>query len=232
MTAMYMTRMMLYTFHGPNRTGEKEREHLHEAPWIMTGPLVVLGVLSVVRRLAQPARAHSARPGRRARALARAGRRRGDAARHRRRGAEAVARHRVRADRRRGRHRGRRYRARLDAAQAGRARAEGAGAAGAGLRARARSTSTTSTRSTTRRSSQPVVGVSRGLLWRGVDNGLIDGARACNGRARVARRAAVVGSGSVRSSSPGSVGHVRLGARRRRARRARRLHASADADAT
>ena len=47
MTAVYMTRMMLYTFHGPNRTGEKERDHLHEAPWIMTGPLVVLGVLSV-----------------------------------------------------------------------------------------------------------------------------------------------------------------------------------------
>jgi NADH-quinone oxidoreductase subunit L len=48
MTATYMTRMMLYTFHGPNRTGEKEREHLSEAPWIMTGPLVVLGVLTVV----------------------------------------------------------------------------------------------------------------------------------------------------------------------------------------
>jgi NADH-quinone oxidoreductase subunit L len=47
MTAIYMTRMMLYTFHGPNRTGEKEREHLGEAPWVMTGPLVVLGVLSV-----------------------------------------------------------------------------------------------------------------------------------------------------------------------------------------
>jgi NADH-quinone oxidoreductase subunit L len=48
MTAVYMTRMMLYTFHGPNRSGEREREHLHEAPWIMTGPLVVLGILSVV----------------------------------------------------------------------------------------------------------------------------------------------------------------------------------------
>jgi NADH-quinone oxidoreductase subunit L len=47
MTAVYMTRMMLYTFHGPNRTGDKEREHLTEAPWVMTGPLVVLGVLSV-----------------------------------------------------------------------------------------------------------------------------------------------------------------------------------------
>ena len=48
MTAIYMTRMMLYTFHGPNRTGEEERKHLHEAPWVMTGPLVVLGVLTVV----------------------------------------------------------------------------------------------------------------------------------------------------------------------------------------
>ena len=48
LTAFYMTRLMLYTFHGPNRTGEREREHLHEAPWSMTGPLVALGVLTVV----------------------------------------------------------------------------------------------------------------------------------------------------------------------------------------
>ena len=47
LTAIYMTRMMLYTFHGPNRSGAKEKEHLAEAPWIMTGPLVVLGVLSL-----------------------------------------------------------------------------------------------------------------------------------------------------------------------------------------
>ncbi|HEY6785213.1 MAG TPA: NADH-quinone oxidoreductase subunit L, partial [Gemmatimonadales bacterium] len=47
LTAFYMTRMMLYTFHGPNRTGDREREHLHEAPWVMTGPLVVLGILSL-----------------------------------------------------------------------------------------------------------------------------------------------------------------------------------------
>jgi NADH-quinone oxidoreductase subunit L len=39
--------MMLYTFHGPNRTGEEERKHLSEAPWIMTGPLLVLGLLSL-----------------------------------------------------------------------------------------------------------------------------------------------------------------------------------------
>jgi NADH-quinone oxidoreductase subunit L len=46
LTAVYMTRMMLYTFHGPNRTGEGERQHLREAPWVMTVPLVVLGLLS------------------------------------------------------------------------------------------------------------------------------------------------------------------------------------------
>jgi NADH-quinone oxidoreductase subunit L len=48
LTAIYMTRMMIYTFHGPSRTGEKERPHLREAPWVMTGPLVVLGALSAV----------------------------------------------------------------------------------------------------------------------------------------------------------------------------------------
>src|SRR5213596_2315867 len=46
LTAFYMTRLMLYTFHGPNRTGAEAHAHLHEAPWVMTGPLVVLGVLS------------------------------------------------------------------------------------------------------------------------------------------------------------------------------------------
>jgi NADH-quinone oxidoreductase subunit L len=48
LTAFYMTRMMLYTFHGPNRTGRQEETHLHEAPAVMTGPLVVLGILSLV----------------------------------------------------------------------------------------------------------------------------------------------------------------------------------------
>jgi NADH-quinone oxidoreductase subunit L len=47
LTAIYMTRMMLYTFHGKNRTGEREQEAMHEAPWVMTGPLAVLGVLSL-----------------------------------------------------------------------------------------------------------------------------------------------------------------------------------------
>jgi len=47
LTAIYMTRLLVYTFHGPNRTGEREAGHLHEAPWVMTGPLVVLGLGAV-----------------------------------------------------------------------------------------------------------------------------------------------------------------------------------------
>lgn len=48
LTAFYMTRLMLYTFHGPNRSGDAVRAHLHEAPWIMTAPLVALGALTLV----------------------------------------------------------------------------------------------------------------------------------------------------------------------------------------
>ena len=46
LTAFYMARLMAMTFFGQNRTGAEEAKHLHEAPWIMTGPLVVLGVLA------------------------------------------------------------------------------------------------------------------------------------------------------------------------------------------
>ena len=48
LTAFYMTRLMIMTFHGENRTGEKERQHLHEAPWVMTVPLIILAGLSVI----------------------------------------------------------------------------------------------------------------------------------------------------------------------------------------
>jgi NADH-quinone oxidoreductase subunit L len=48
LTAFYMGRLMLYTFFGPNRTGETERGHLHEAPGVMKWPLVGLAVLSVI----------------------------------------------------------------------------------------------------------------------------------------------------------------------------------------
>jgi NADH-quinone oxidoreductase subunit L len=48
MTAFYMTRLMVMTFHGENRTGEVERKHLREVPALMWAPLAVLAVLSVV----------------------------------------------------------------------------------------------------------------------------------------------------------------------------------------
>jgi NADH-quinone oxidoreductase subunit L len=48
LTAFYMARLMAMTFLGDNRTGERERAHFHDAPWVMTGPLVVLGVLSAI----------------------------------------------------------------------------------------------------------------------------------------------------------------------------------------
>jgi NADH-quinone oxidoreductase subunit L len=47
MTAFYMTRMMVMTFHGENRTGKVEADHLHEAPATMTVPLIVLAALSL-----------------------------------------------------------------------------------------------------------------------------------------------------------------------------------------
>ncbi len=48
LTAFYMARLMAMTFHGKSRTGADAEPHLHEAPWIMTGPLVVLGVLAAL----------------------------------------------------------------------------------------------------------------------------------------------------------------------------------------
>jgi NADH-quinone oxidoreductase subunit L len=48
LTAIYMTRLMVMTFHGANRTGSEAEKHLHEAPWVMTVPLGILAVLSVV----------------------------------------------------------------------------------------------------------------------------------------------------------------------------------------
>jgi NADH-quinone oxidoreductase subunit L len=47
LTAFYMTRMMVMTFHGANRTGDAEAGHLHEAPLTMTLPLSALAFLSI-----------------------------------------------------------------------------------------------------------------------------------------------------------------------------------------
>jgi NADH-quinone oxidoreductase subunit L len=48
LTAYYMARLITMTFFGENRTGAREREHLHESPAIMTVPLLALGFLSIV----------------------------------------------------------------------------------------------------------------------------------------------------------------------------------------
>ncbi len=47
LTAFYMMRLVVLTFGGQNRASEKVRGHIHESPATMTGPLVILAVLSV-----------------------------------------------------------------------------------------------------------------------------------------------------------------------------------------
>ena len=46
-TALYSFRMIYLTFHGQERMDEATRSHLHESPWVVTLPLVVLAVPSV-----------------------------------------------------------------------------------------------------------------------------------------------------------------------------------------
>jgi NADH-quinone oxidoreductase subunit L len=48
LTSFYMARLMAMTFLGENRTGEQERAYLRDAPLVMTGPLVLLGVFSAL----------------------------------------------------------------------------------------------------------------------------------------------------------------------------------------
>ncbi len=48
LTAFYMSRLIFLTFFGTARCSEEVRHHLHESPSSMTGPLVVLGILSVI----------------------------------------------------------------------------------------------------------------------------------------------------------------------------------------
>jgi NADH-quinone oxidoreductase subunit L len=48
LTAFYMFRLVFLTFFGSARCSEEVRHHLHESPSSMTGPLVALGVLSII----------------------------------------------------------------------------------------------------------------------------------------------------------------------------------------
>ena len=48
MTATYMFRAVFMTFHGNSRVDPHVAHHLHESPGMMTGPLIILAVLSAV----------------------------------------------------------------------------------------------------------------------------------------------------------------------------------------
>ena len=47
-TALYTFRMIFMTFHGEERMDAHTREHLHESPWVVTVPLILLAIPSVV----------------------------------------------------------------------------------------------------------------------------------------------------------------------------------------
>ena len=47
-TALYTFRMMFMVFHGEERMDAHTREHLHESPWVVTVPLILLAIPSVV----------------------------------------------------------------------------------------------------------------------------------------------------------------------------------------
>jgi NADH-quinone oxidoreductase subunit L len=48
LTAIYMTRLMRYAFHGSFRSGDAVESHVHDSPWLLRGPLLVLGGLTVI----------------------------------------------------------------------------------------------------------------------------------------------------------------------------------------
>jgi NADH-quinone oxidoreductase subunit L len=47
-TALYTFRAFFMTFHGKERMDEHTRHHLHESPWVVTVPLILLAIPSIV----------------------------------------------------------------------------------------------------------------------------------------------------------------------------------------
>lgn len=47
-TALYSVRLLILTFHGEPRMDDHTREHLHEPPWVVTAPLILLAIPSVL----------------------------------------------------------------------------------------------------------------------------------------------------------------------------------------
>jgi NADH-quinone oxidoreductase subunit L len=52
LTAFYSWRLIIMTFHGKPRADHHTMEHLHESPWVMVGPLLLLAVGAVVNGFA------------------------------------------------------------------------------------------------------------------------------------------------------------------------------------
>jgi NADH-quinone oxidoreductase subunit L len=46
-TALYTFRLMFMTFHGEARMDDHTRDHLHESPWVVTVPLIILAVPTI-----------------------------------------------------------------------------------------------------------------------------------------------------------------------------------------
>ena len=47
-TALYSFRMFFLVFHGEERMDAETKSHLHETPWVVTGPLIMLAIPSLV----------------------------------------------------------------------------------------------------------------------------------------------------------------------------------------
>jgi NADH-quinone oxidoreductase subunit L len=47
-TALYTFRMFFLVFHGDGRMDRETRSHLHETPWVVTGPLILLAIPSAI----------------------------------------------------------------------------------------------------------------------------------------------------------------------------------------
>jgi len=48
LTAFYSWRVIIMTFHGPSRMDHHVEEHVHESPWVMMGPCIVLAIGALV----------------------------------------------------------------------------------------------------------------------------------------------------------------------------------------
>jgi len=47
-TALYSFRLLFLVFHGKERMSEETKSHLRETPWVVTGPLILLAIPSVI----------------------------------------------------------------------------------------------------------------------------------------------------------------------------------------